>query len=64
MAGVELAGLLTIRKGRAKLAVRLQRCHARIKMNGPRNSYRDYYYYGPLSTGRDGPAKGCREVSN
>ena len=64
MAGVELAGLLTIRKGRAKLAVRLQRCHARIEMNGPRNSYRDYYYYGPLSTGRDGRAMGCREVSN
>jgi len=26
------------------------------------NSYRYYYYYGPLSAGRDGRAMGCREV--
>ena len=25
-----------------------------------RNTYRYYYYYGPLSTGRDGQAMGCR----
>jgi hypothetical protein len=24
--------------------------------------YRHYYYYGPLSTGRDGQAMGCRRV--
>jgi hypothetical protein len=30
-------------------------------MNAQRNSYR-YYYYGPLSAGRDRRAMGCREV--
>jgi hypothetical protein len=24
--------------------------------------YRYYYYYGPLSTGRDGQAMGCRRA--
>ena len=32
-------------------------------MNGQRRSYRDYYYYGPLSAGRDGRAMGCRELT-
>ena len=27
-----------------------------------RSSYRYYYYYGPLSTGRDGQAMGCRSA--
>jgi len=27
-----------------------------------RSSYRYYYYYGPLSTGRDGQAMGCRRA--
>jgi hypothetical protein len=27
-------------------------------------SYRYYYYYGPLSAGRDGRAMGCRELIN
>jgi hypothetical protein len=27
-----------------------------------RNSYRYYYYYGPLSTGRDGQAMSCRRA--
>ena len=26
------------------------------------NAYRYYYYYGPLSTGRDGQAMGCRRA--
>ena len=25
--------------------------------------YRYYYYYGPLSTGRDGQAMGCRRMT-
>jgi len=27
-----------------------------------RSSHRYYYYYGPLSTGRDGQAMGCRRA--
>jgi len=27
-------------------------------------SYRYYYYYGPLSAGKDGRAMGCRELIN
>jgi hypothetical protein len=27
-----------------------------------RNAYRYYYYYGPLSAGRDGQAMGCRRA--
>ena len=26
------------------------------------NAYRYYYYYGPLSAGRDGQAMGCRRA--
>jgi hypothetical protein len=29
------------------------------KMIGQNHSYRYYYYYGPLSTWRDGRARGC-----
>jgi len=32
------------------------------KMVGQSCSYCYYYYYGPLSAGRDGRAMGCREV--
>jgi hypothetical protein len=32
------------------------------KMIEQRNSYRYYYYYGPLSGWRDGRAIDCREV--
>lgn len=27
-----------------------------------RSQYRHYYYYGPLSDGRDGQAMGCRRA--
>ena len=32
------------------------------KMIGQNHSYRYYYYYGPLSTRRDGRAMSCRET--
>jgi len=34
------------------------------KMISQHYSYRYYYYYGPLSAGRDGRAMGCRELIN
>jgi hypothetical protein len=35
---------------------------SKAKMIGQLNSYRYYYYYGPLSARRDGWAIGCRET--
>ena len=33
-----------------------------IRVVMSRYTYRYYYYYGPLSTGRDGQAMGCRRT--
>lgn len=38
------------------------RAGARLQMIDQSNSYRYYYYYGPLSAWRDGRAMSCRET--
>jgi hypothetical protein len=52
---------LTGMTGSLTLGLRAQRA-TRIVMIGQSHSYRYYYYYGPLSTWRDGRALSCRET--
>ena len=36
--------------------------HSSMMFTQPNSSYRDYYYYGSLSTRRDGAAKDCQSM--
>ncbi|PYS20509.1 MAG: hypothetical protein DMF72_21010 [Acidobacteria bacterium] len=52
---------LTVRIVARTLGLRTPSARAEI-MIGRFNSYRYYWYYGPLSAGRDGRAMSCRET--
>lgn len=43
-------------------ALRQSPAHSSMMFMQPNSSYRDYYYYGSLSTRRDGAAKDCQKV--
>jgi hypothetical protein len=55
---------LTLKPQTGNLTLRWASAGALEKMIIQHYSYRYYYYYGPLSGGRDGRVMGCRELIN